>query len=78
MLLYELQCEDFINSMSVDQSILLLLKLTPMNGNVNTARFSSSSKMENELYSQVPPLPPRFRLRDLILGDTLAESDRYK
>ena len=48
-----------------------------MNGNVNRA-FQRSDKMESELYSQVPPLPPRFRLRDLILGDSLfTDHDRY-
>jgi len=31
---------------------------------------------QGDCYSHVPPLPPRFRLRDLILGDATVDSDR--
>ncbi|XP_052222452.1 potassium channel subfamily T member 2-like [Dreissena polymorpha] len=33
---------------------------------------------QNEVYTQVPPLPPRYRLRDLILGDVPDSIDRVR
>ncbi|MEQ2212713.1 hypothetical protein XENOCAPTIV_003759, partial [Xenoophorus captivus] len=56
---------------------------TPAPLQTNSSRSSgvildiSSLKME-QLESEVPPLPPRFRFRDLLLGDqNFQNDDRY-
>jgi hypothetical protein len=49
-----------------------------MHGNAGILFFHGEKMSQGDVYSQVPPLPPRFRLRDLILGENgPVDSDRY-
>lgn len=66
----------FVNMFFMYFSVRLPAEMVKKNSVCNTGLILDSSALKMaDVDSEVPPLPPRYRFRDLLLGDQSFQND---